>query len=244
MTDVFCGEQAVRYSRNMSLPEFGEAAQRLLLGSHVLIVGAGALGSAVAVALAAAGVGLLRIIDFDTVSLSNLPRQIAYTTHDTGKPKVSVLEQRLNSLNPDTSIETFQQLLTARNFAEMTVGIDIVVEGSDNLATKYMVSERCRQAGLPCVIGGVNGFRGQVMVFNPGDSPAYDEIFPQPPSGENCAVGTTCSQGAVYSPLPVIIGNIQASEAIKLLTGVGESLSGRMFTLDLLNGISRIIRLC
>lgn len=245
MTDsdtILTGDSAMRYARNMALSQFGPDGQRRLLEGAVLIVGAGALGSAAAVALAAAGVGRLRIVDFDTVSISNLPRQTAYSTADLGEPKVTALQRRLNALNPDIEIEACQELLSARNFDRLTENIGLIIEGSDNPATKYLVTRMAREKGLTCIVGGVYQFEGQLMVFGADDRPAYQDIFPEPAS-EGCAIGTPCSQGAVYSPLPPVIGTMQASEAIKELTGIGSTLRGRLLTLDMLTMTPRVIRL-
>lgn len=237
-------ENRIRYARTIALPQIGDQGQQRLLEARVLIVGAGALGSAAALQLAAAGVGMLRIVDFDTVGLSNLPRQTAYTTGDLGKPKVTALAARLRDANPGVTVEPVEGLATGANFPDLAQGMDLVVEGSDNPATKYMVARKAREAGLTVVLAGVNGFDGQLMTFGPDDSPRYDDIFPEPAStSATCALGTTCSQGAVYSPLPVILGTLQAAEAIKTLTGAGDTLRGRLLLLDLLHMTTRTIHL-
>ncbi|MCM1224097.1 MAG: HesA/MoeB/ThiF family protein [Lachnospiraceae bacterium] len=232
-------EQRLRYSRNILLPEIGRAGQAKLLSSRMLIVGAGALGSACAMYLAASGVGHIIIADYDTIDISNLQRQLSFSTSDCGRPKAQALCDRLLAINPEIEVSVINKMLTKANVGEYIAGCDLVIEGSDNPATKYLVTEVCSQHGVPCVLGGVAQFNGQVMCWSPG-YPTYSEIFP-----EQAAEGgyTPCSLGGVLGPLPGIVASWQASEAIKILTGAGTPLFGKLLLIDMLTPSARIIEL-
>lgn len=238
---------ATRYSRTEMLPEIGTEGQKKLANARVAIVGAGALGGCAAICLTAAGLGTIAIADFDNVDLSNLPRQTAYSTADVGLPKVHALAKRLTALNPGVNLQILQSYLSKRNIDSFLEGSDVVIEGSDNPATKSLVTTRCTALGIPCVAGGVDGFRGQVISFNAHPAVPYDDIFGKPAT--TCSLPEPghsilpCGGKGVFPTLPTIIAGIQASEAMKIITGVGAPLYGRIFTLDILSGISQTIKI-
>ena len=225
------GDIRRRYSRNLLLPEIGKSGQLALMQSSVLVVGAGALGSIVAMYLAGSGVGRLGICDFDTIDISNLQRQLGFTVDDIGKSKVEVLYSRLSAINPEIIIESYEGLLRADKARELFKQFDVIVEGSDNPSTKYMVTDIANECEKPCVLGGVTGFEGQVMTLMPGQH-RYRDIFPDAaPEGGY----TPCSLGGVLGPLPGIIGSIQASEVIKIITNSGKTLDRRMLLVNALD---------
>lgn len=232
-------EQRLRYSRNIMLPEIGKRGQELLLKSRVLIVGTGALGSITAMYLAASGVGHLTLVDYDTIDLSNLQRQLSFATSDCGTKKTDAAKRRIAEINPDVRVDLFDKMLTKGNVRELFEGHDLVIEGSDNPATKYLVTDLCAELGIPCVLGGVAQYRGQVTSWAPG-YPTYRDLFP-----ESAAEGgyTPCSLGGILGPLPGVIASTQACEAIKIITGAGTPLYGRLFLLDLLNPAATILDL-
>lgn len=235
----FSKEQRLRYSRNLMLPEIGRPGQRKLLDAKVLIVGVGALGSITAMYLAASGVGHLTLADYDTIDISNLQRQLSFSTDDCGKFKVDAARDRLLSINPEISVTTINGMLTRQNAGEIIAQHDLVIEGSDNPATKYLISDECRAVGVPCVLGGVTQFSGQVMSWQEG-YPTYRDIFP-----DQAAEGgyTPCSIGGVLGPLPGIVASWQAAEAVKILTGAGTPLYGRMLLIDALTANTTVITL-
>lgn len=227
----FTEEQIRRYSRQIILPQVGGKGQRKLLASKVLVVGAGGLGSPAALYLAAAGVGTLGIADFDVVDLSNLQRQILHRTGDVGCPKTESAAETLRALNPDVTLAVHQERITSENALEMLEPYDVVVEGSDNLPTKYLVNDACVLSEKPLVLGAVYQFEGQVGVFLPG-GPCYRCIFPEtPPPG---AV-PSCQEAGVLGVVPGVIGSIQATETLKLLLELGETLRGRFLVFDALH---------
>ncbi|MDE5877494.1 MAG: HesA/MoeB/ThiF family protein [Muribaculaceae bacterium] len=230
MAPNLTNEQMIRHARTIALPEIGTEGVNRLMKASVIIVGAGALGCITAMYLAAAGIGCIGIIDFDTVGLSNLQRQLAYTETDLGLPKVQVLEIKLHAINPDVRIKAYNAMLTQANAPELLSSYDIIIEGSDNPATKYLVSDTAAALHRPCVIGGVRGFIGQITTQLP-DGPTYRDFFPEPP--ETCGL-TPCSTTGVLGPVPGLIASLQATEAIKLLTGIGCPLSGRLLQIDTL----------
>ncbi len=217
-----------RYSRAMMLPEIGKEGQLRLLESSVMIVGAGALGSIVAMYLAGAGVGTIAIADFDRVELSNLQRQLSFDENDVGKSKVQATARRLQAINSRIRVIPHEEFIRRGRASELFSLHDVVVEGSDNPATKYMVSEICEQLGKPCVIGGVSGWSGQVMSWSAGNT-TYRDLYPEAAEGSGC---TPCSLGGVMGPVPGIIGSVQAVETIKILTGAGEPLYNRLLTFN------------
>ena len=223
-------EQRRRYDRHVILDGFGRKAQELLLQSKVLIVGAGGLGSPAAMYLAAAGVGRIGLIDGDFVSVTNLQRQVVYTTKDTGHPKVEVAAERLRAMNPDVEVVEHETFLNEQNALELIKPYDFVVEGTDNFSSKYLVNDACVMLGKGFTISGINRFYGQIMTHMPGTA-CYRCVFPEPPA---MADVETCSMVGVLGPLAGIIGTMQATEAIKCLTAVGKPLTNALLTLDAL----------
>lgn len=230
MISDLTNEQKIRHSRTIVLPEIGTEGVIRLMNASALIVGAGALGCITAMYLAAAGVGRIGIVDFDTVGLSNLQRQLAYTEADLGMSKVKALETKLYAVNPDVRIEAYNTALTHSNASELLGRYDISIEGSDNPATKYLVSDTARTLRRPCIIGGVRGFTGQITT-QLAAGPTYRDIFPDLP--EACGV-LPCSAFGVLGPVPGLVASLQATEAIKLLTGAGRPLAGRLLQINTL----------
>ncbi len=224
-------DQKLRYSRHTLLPEVGEAGQAKLLDSKVLLVGAGGLGSPAALYLAAAGVGTLGIVDFDTVDASNLQRQILHSMDRLGQPKVESARETLQALNPDVKIEPYQERLSADNVLDIMRGYDLVVDGGDNFPTRYLVNDASLHLRIPVVHGAIFRFEGQASVFSPYEGPCYRCLFPQPPPPE---LAPSCAEAGVLGVLPGIIGSIEAMEAIKILLGIGEPLVGKLLTYDAL----------
>src|SRR5918995_611173 len=225
-------DQRRRYSRHLLIPELGEAGQRRLLESSVLLIGAGGLGSPASLYLAAAGVGTLGIVDDDVVDESNLQRQIAHSTQRLGDPKVESARDTLTGLNPDVRVKAFNERLSSENIDRILAeGWDVIVDGADNFPTRYLVNDASVWHGIPVVHGSIYRFEGQVTVFRPGDGPCYRCLFPTPPPPE---LAPSCAEGGVLGVLPGIIGSLQANEALKLLLGVGESLQGRLLLFDAL----------
>jgi sulfur-carrier protein adenylyltransferase/sulfurtransferase len=220
-----------RYNRHLVLPEVGLEGQEKLKNAGVLIVGIGGLGSPLGLYLSAAGVGKLGLVDYDTVSVSNLHRQVLFTTDDIGKPKALVAEQKLKSLNPDIQITSYNLKLTSDNAADIFKEYDIIADGSDNFTTRYLVNDTCVFIGKPNVYGSILRFEGQVSTYMPG-GPCYRCLYPEPPSPGTIP---SCEEGGVLGVLPGIIGSIQANEVIKLIIGKGELLTGRLLMVDALN---------
>jgi sulfur-carrier protein adenylyltransferase/sulfurtransferase len=225
-------EQVARYSRHLLIPEIDEPGQVRLLESRVLLVGAGGLGSPAALYLAAAGVGTLGIVDADVVDDSNLQRQIIHSTDTLGEPKVESAKRTIEALNPDVTVETYEERLTSENVERILGhGWDVIVDGADNFPTRYLVNDASVWHHVPVVHGSIYRFEGQVTVFNPGEGPCYRCLFPTPPPPE---LAPSCAEGGVLGVLPGIVGSLQANEALKLLLGVGDSLQGRLLLLDAL----------
>ena len=219
----------LRYSRQILLPEFGVEAQDRLLAARVLIVGAGGLGSPVALYLAAAGVGTLVIADGDTVDVSNLQRQILHGEHDIGRPKVVSARDRLAALNPATTVIALEQRLQGDELHAQVAAARVVVDASDNFVTRYAVNAACVASGTPLVTGAAIRMEGQVAVFRPdvADSPCYRCLY-----RDGSEVEQTCAENGVLAPIVGIVGSIQAMEAIKVLTGIGDTLCGRLLLID------------
>lgn len=224
-------EQRSRYARHVRLPEVGEAGQTRLLGARVLLIGAGGLGSPAALYLAAAGVGTIGVVDHDTVDSSNLQRQVLHNFDRIGMPKTESARETLMALNPDTKVEMHQSRLTAANALEIMSGYEVVVDGSDNFPTRYLVNDVSLHAGVPVVHGSIFRFEGQVAVFSPYEGPCYRCLHRQPPPPE---LAPSCAEAGVLGVLPGVIGSIQAMETIKLVLGIGESLAGRLLVYDAL----------
>jgi sulfur-carrier protein adenylyltransferase/sulfurtransferase len=224
-------EQRERYGRHILLPEVGEAGQQKLLESRVLLLGAGGLGSPAALYLAAAGVGTIGIIDMDVVDSSNLQRQILHNTDRIGERKVDSAKKTLTALNPDVNVVTYDVRLGADNVLDIIDGYDVIVDGTDNFPTRYLVNDAALLKCIPVVHGSIFRFEGQVSVFQPYVGPCYRCLLPEPPPPE---LAPSCSEAGVIGVLPGIIGSIQALEAIKLLLGIGDPLIGRLLAYDAL----------
>ena len=220
-------EQITRYSRHILLKEVGGKGQKKLLNGRVLIIGAGGLGSPIALYLAAAGVGTIGIADPDEVDLSNLQRQVIHFTADVGKAKVLSAKEKMLAINPDLNVITYQTWVTADNIADMIAEYDFVIDGTDNFAAKFLINDACVLGNKPYSHGGILQFDGQTMTVTPGESACYRCIFPEPPPKE---VIPSCSQAGVIGVLPGVLGTLQATEAIKFLLGAGDLLSGRLLT--------------
>lgn len=228
----FTEDQVQRYARHIILPQIGGAGQRKLLDAKILAIGAGGLGSPVAMYLAAAGIGTLGILDFDKVDLSNLQRQILHTTADVGRPKVESAVDHLRAINPTIDIVPYDTILTSGNAFEVLEPWDIVVDGTDNFPVRYLVNDATQMLGKPLVYGSIYQFDGQATVFMPGqETPCYRCLFPQPPPPGTVP---SCAEGGVFGVLPGIVGCIQATEAIKLITGIGDPLIGKLLIFDAL----------
>jgi len=222
-----------RYSRHLLIPEVGEAGQLKLLESRILLIGAGGLGSPNSLYLAAAGVGRLGIVDDDRVDESNLQRQIAHSTTKLGEWKAESAKQTIEGLNPDVEVITYRERLSAENIDRILAdGWDVIVDGTDNFATRYLLNDASVWHGIPVVHGSVYRFEGQVTVFKPNEGPCYRCLFPQPPPAE---LAPSCAEGGVLGVLPGIVGTLQANEALKLALGIGEPLVGRLLLLDALS---------
>ncbi len=221
--------ERMRYARHLSLPEVGEEGQQKLKKAAVLIIGAGGLGSPSAMYLAAAGVGRIGLVDFDVVDSSNLQRQILYGESNIGERKLDAASKRLHDLNPHIRVETFNDQLSSRNALPLFEPYDVILDGTDNFPTRYLVNDACVMLGKPNVYGSVYRFDGQASVFDAKRGPCYRCLYPDPPPPN---VVPSCAEGGVLGVLPGIIGSIQATEAIKLIAGIGEPLIGRLLLFD------------
>lgn len=222
-------EQIKRYSRHLIMPEVGVAGQKKLLEGKVLLIGAGGLGAPLSLYLTAAGVGKIGVVDFDVVDFSNLQRQVTYTTHDVGRKKVEVTKERMKAMNPDVQVMTYDQKLTSKNALEIFKEYDIIIDGTDNFPTRYLTNDACVLLGKPNVHGSIFRFEGQATVFWPGKGPCYRCLYPEPPPP---GMVPSCAEGGVLGILPGLVGLIQATEAIKILLGKGETLVGRLIRFD------------
>jgi adenylyltransferase/sulfurtransferase len=231
-------DELARYGRHLALPEVGVAGQRALKGARVALVGAGGLGSPAALYLAAAGVGTLGLVDFDVVDVTNLQRQLLHGTADVGRPKLDSARDRLRDVNPHVHVEGYATRLTAENALEILRDYDLVVDGSDNFATRYLVNDACVLLGKPDVYGSVFRFDGQASVFAAENGPCYRCLFPEPPPPDAVP---NCAEGGVFGVLPGLVGSVQATEALKLLLGVGDPLVGRLLLVDALRGAFRTV---
>ena len=222
-------EQRNRYKRHLLLPEVGVEGQAKLLGSKVLMLGAGGLGSPSAMYLAAAGVGTIGIVDMDDVDASNLQRQILHNTERIGDRKVDSAKKTLTLLNPDVNVVTYDTRLDASNIIEIITGYDVIVDGADNFPSRYLLNDASVKLGIPVVHGSIFRFEGMVSVFHPLDGPTYRDMVPEPPPAE---LAPSCAEAGVLGVLPGIVGSIQALEVIKLLLNLGEGLIGRILSID------------
>jgi adenylyltransferase/sulfurtransferase len=229
-----------RYSRHLILPEVGLDGQRALKAAKVLCIGAGGLGSPAAMYLAAAGVGTLGLVDFDVVDESNLQRQILHGTPDVGRPKLESARARLHALNPNVEIATYETALSSANAFELFGPYDVIVDGTDNFPTRYLVNDACVLLGKPNAYGSIFRFEGQASVFAAKDGPCYRCLYPEPPPP---GLVPSCAEGGVLGVLPGVVGTIQATEAIKLILGVGEPLIGRFLIFDALRMRFRELKL-
>ncbi|ABB31800.1 UBA/THIF-type NAD/FAD binding protein [Geobacter metallireducens RCH3] len=237
---MFTEEQIERYSRHIILKEVGGKGQKKLLEGKVMVIGAGGLGAPIALYLAAAGVGTIGIADADVVDLSNLQRQVIHFTPDVGKPKVESAREKMEAINPDVTVRTYQEWISAANIARIIADYDFVIDGTDNFAAKFLINDACVMAGKPYSHGGILQFVGQTMTIKPGESPCYRCIFPAPPPKDAIP---TCSQAGVIGVLPGVIGTIQATEAIKYLLGKGALLTGHIMMYDALEMNFRKVKL-
>lgn len=222
-------EEILRYGRHLVLPQVAAEGQERLKAARVLCVGAGGLGAPVSLYLAAAGVGVLGLVDDDTVEVSNLQRQLLYATGDAGRVKTAAAAERLAGVNPHVTVETHPVRLAADNVMALLADYDVIVDGSDNFPTRYLVNDACVLLGKPLVFGSVLRFAGQLSVFDATRGPCYRCVFPEPPPP---GAVPTCAEGGVLGALPGIIGSLQALEAIKLILGVGEALVGRLLLFE------------
>ncbi|MBL7817769.1 MAG: molybdopterin-synthase adenylyltransferase MoeB [Saprospiraceae bacterium] len=239
----FLKEELARYARHFALPEFGMEGQKRLKNSSVLVVGAGGLGSPMLLYLAAAGVGRIGIIDPDVVDVSNLQRQVLYTVADIGQSKAETAKRKLLAMNPYIEIDTYFSPLTKENALDLVSKYDVVADGTDNFQTRYLVNDACVITGKVNVYASIFRFEGQVSVFNFSKNGErgvnYRDLFPSPPPA---GLVPDCAEGGVLGVLPGIIGSMQASEVIKVLTGVGEPLAGRLFVFDAASFMTRILK--
>ena len=233
-------DEILRYSRHLILPEVALDGQRKLKGSRVLLIGAGGLGSPLALYLAAAGVGTLGLVDFDVVDVTNLQRQIVHGTKDVGRPKLDSAKERIRDINPHVHVEGYPVKLTSANALEIARGYDVVVDGTDNFQTRYLTNDLCVLLGRPNVYGSIFRFDGQASVFATEEGPCYRCLYPEPPPP---GLVPSCAEGGVLGVLPGLVGTIQATETIKLLLGVGEPLIGRLLTIDTLTMQFRTLKL-
>ncbi len=233
-------DEIKRYSRHLIMPEVGVDGQRRLKAGKVLCIGAGGLGSPVTMYLAAAGVGTLGIVDFDVVDFSNLQRQILHGTSDVGRSKLASAKDRLQDINPEITIQTHEAALSSENALKLFEPYDIIVDGTDNFPTRYLVNDACVLSGKPNVYGSIFRFEGQASVFATKDGPCYRCLYPEPPPP---GLVPSCAEGGVLGVLPGVVGTIQAMEALKLILGVGEPLIGRFLIFDALRMRFRELKL-
>ena len=233
-------EEIKRYSRHLIMPEMGMDGQRKLKQSSVLCIGAGGLGSPAAMYLAAAGIGRLGIVDFDVVDYSNLQRQLLHTTNDVGRTKLDSAKEKVVALNPNVQVDTYEEALSSENAMRLFKGYDVILDGTDNFPTRYLVNDACVISGIPNAYGSIFRFEGQASVFATKDGPCYRCLYPEPPPP---GLVPSCAEGGVLGVLPGIIGVIQATESIKLITGIGEPLIGRFLIYDALKMKFRELKL-
>ena len=239
-TPALTNEEVARYSRHLIMPEVGMEGQLKLKAASVLCIGAGGLGSPVALYLAAAGVGRIGIVDFDVVDYSNLQRQIIHGTPDVGRKKLDSATDRLRSINPEVKVVQYEVMLSSDNALEILEGYDVVVDGTDNFPTRYLINDACVLLGKPNVYGSIFRFEGQASVFATTDGPCYRCLYPEPPPP---GLVPSCAEGGVLGILPGVIGTIQATEAVKLIIGVGEPLVNRFMIYDALRMRFRELKL-
>ena len=232
-------DQIERYSRQIILPDVGGKGQEKLLNAKALIIGTGGLGSPCSFYLAAAGVGRIGLVDSDKVELNNLQRQIVHTTADAGVPKTESGKKRLNALNPQVKVVTHQIRLDSTNILDIIKEYDIIVDGSDNFPTRYLVNDACVLSKKPLVHAGVFRYDGQIMTISPGNGPCYRCLFSEPPPP---GAVPSCQEGGILGAVAGILGVLQANEALKLILGIGEPLVGRLLIFNALDSSSRIVK--
>ncbi len=233
-------DEVARFSRHLILPEVGMEGQKRLKAASVLCVGTGGLGSPLLLYLAAAGVGRIGIVDFDVVDASNLQRQVIHGTSWVGRPKIESAKHRIEEINPHCRVDLYETALTSENALDIIRPYDIVCDGTDNFPTRYLVNDACVLLGKPNVYGSIFRFEGQATVFNWQGGPNYRDLFPEPPPP---GMVPSCAEGGVVGVLPGIIGMIQATEAVKIITGIGTTLSGRLLLFDALQMRFRELKL-
>lgn len=243
--DNLTPKESARYARHLAIPEFGIEGQKKLKAAKVLVVGSGGLGSPLLLYLAAAGVGEIGIVDFDIVDESNLQRQVLFNIHDIGQSKAQTAKNKLQGLNPFIQINVHETRFSAENALDLVRRYDIVADGTDNFPTRYLVNDACVLEGKPNVYASIFQFEGQVAVFNHlmedgTRGPNYRDMFPAPPPP---GLVPSCAEGGVLGVLPGIIGSMQASEVIKVITGVGEPLAGRLFLFDAASFTTRVLKI-
>jgi len=232
-------EQIERYSRQIILPDIGSRGQEKLFKAKVLIIGLGGLGSPCALYLAAAGIGSIGIVDSDNVELNNLQRQILHSTKNVGKPKVESAKEKLNAINPDVEVIPYLLRLTSENILEIIEDYDIIVDGSDNFPTRYLVNDACVLSRKPLSHAGIFRYDGQAMTILPGKSPCYRCLFPEPPPP---GFIPTCQEAGIMGAVAGVIGTIQANEVLKYILGIGQPLSGRVLIFNALDSTFRTVR--
>ena len=232
MTVQFSHEEVQRYSRHLIMPEVGMAGQKKLKAASVLLIGAGGLGSPLAMYLAAAGVGRIGLVDYDVVDYTNLQRQVIHGTKDVGRPKLESAKARILDINPHVVVDSYEIPLTAENALTVLAPYDIIIDGTDNFPTRYLTNDACVLLGKPNVYGSIFRFEGQVSVFYAKEGPCYRCLFPEPPPP---GLVPSCAEGGVLGVLPGTVGAMQATEAIKLILGIGEPLIGRLLLYDALS---------
>jgi molybdopterin/thiamine biosynthesis adenylyltransferase/rhodanese-related sulfurtransferase len=225
-------EEVQRYSRHLIMPEVGVQGQKKLKAASVLLIGAGGLGSPLAMYLAAAGIGRIGLVDYDVVDYSNLQRQVIHGTKDVGRPKLASARARIVDINPHVQVDSYEVPLTSDNALEIFAPYDVVIDGTDNFPTRYLTNDACVLLGKPNVYGSIFRFEGQVSVFYAAEGPCYRCLFPEPPPP---GLVPSCAEGGVLGILPGTVGAMQATEAIKLILGIGEPMIGRLLLYDALN---------
>lgn len=233
-------EEVLRYSRHLIMPEVGMEGQQKLKAARVLCIGTGGLGSPLALYLAAAGVGTLGLVDFDVVDFTNLQRQVIHFTSDVGRPKLESAREKIAAINPFVNVKPFETRLTSQNALEIFADFDIIVDGTDNFPTRFLVNDACVFTGKPNVYGSIFRFEGQASVFAAKDGPCYRCLYPEPPPP---GLVPSCAEGGVLGILPGLVGLIQATEAIKLILGSGDPLIGRLLLVDALGMKFRELKL-
>lgn len=233
-------DEILRYSRHLIIPDVAIGGQRKLKSARVLLIGAGGLGSPLALYLSAAGVGTLGLVDFDVVDVTNLQRQVLHGTKDVGRPKLESARDRILDVNPFVHVETHETRLTSHNALDIIRDYDVVVDGTDNFATRYLTNDACVILGKPNVYGSIYRFDGQASVFATKDGPCYRCLYPEPPPP---GLVPSCAEGGVLGVLPGLIGTIQATEAIKLILGIGDTLAGRLLLINALDMTFNTVKL-